>query len=436
MVLKMEPYNLPASGEDQYRVFVLDGVIPKGKILKAFEFKPGDNTVVHHSTVFVDYTGSLKQYDQEDSKPGYNAFEKGGTMEFGSAITIGNWAPGIDVYQYPDNIGFYIQSKADVAIENHYHLSGKETTDQSSVALYFADYSDVSEYASGSIIGNQRLHIKAGETNHTQKIWVYVPVDIKLIDVAPHMHYIGKSVNLEIIEPNGNRKALLRVDDWDLRWQGAYSLREPMLVKQGSIIEGVFTYDNSDDNHDNPNYPAKEMFWGWGSSDEMLEFYLTYVPSSVNDYGKMIGSSFAAFEHFYDADKRIFVNESNLQKVYEEFRKVDVLSDKGQIYLISIVESSLGGQILKQFEADKLKFKNDANFIINHSQLIISESYYSFDESNIIQAGSKAANQAPTLNTTKNCIYPFIQLLLEFANNSLISGVAHVVYTQILRDPT
>lgn len=40
-------------------------------------------------------------------------------------------------------------------------------------------------------------------------------------------------------------------------------------------------------------------------------------------------------------------------------------------------------------------------------------------------------------NTTQpKSIYPFIQLLLEFANNSLISGVAHVVYTQILRDPT
>lgn len=33
-------------------------------------------------------------------------------------------------------------------------------------------------------------------------------------------------------------------------------------------------------------------------------------------------------------------------------------------------------------------------------------------------------------------MYPFIQLLLEFANNSLISGVAHVVYTQLLKDPT
>ena len=31
MVVKMEPYDLPAEGEDQYRVFVLDGVIPKGK---------------------------------------------------------------------------------------------------------------------------------------------------------------------------------------------------------------------------------------------------------------------------------------------------------------------------------------------------------------------------------------------------------------------
>ncbi|XP_067933493.1 uncharacterized protein [Watersipora subatra] len=33
-------------------------------------------------------------------------------------------------------------------------------------------------------------------------------------------------------------------------------------------------------------------------------------------------------------------------------------------------------------------------------------------------------------------IYPFIQLLLEFSNNTLISGVAHVVYTQLLKDPT
>lgn len=40
-----------------------------------------------------------------------------------------------------------------------------------------------------------------------------------------------------------------------------------------------------------------------------------------------------------------------------------------------------------------------------------------------------------SLSDTRD-IYPFIQLLLEFANNSLISGVAHVVYTQILKDPT
>lgn len=33
-------------------------------------------------------------------------------------------------------------------------------------------------------------------------------------------------------------------------------------------------------------------------------------------------------------------------------------------------------------------------------------------------------------------IYPFVQLLLEFSNNALISGVAHVVYTQLLKDPT
>ena len=33
-----------------------------------------------------------------------------------------------------------------------------------------------------------------------------------------------------------------------------------------------------------------------------------------------------------------------------------------------------------------------------------------------------------------NAMYPFIQLILEFANNTLISGVAHVLYSRLLKE--
>ena len=389
----------------------------RGKILKGYEFKAGDNSVVHHTTVFVDYTGKLKKYDQQDPAPGYDAFAKGGTMEFGSAVSIGGWAPGVDPYTYPDGVGFYIEANADVAIENHYHLSGKATTDQSSVALYFADASEVAEYASSSIAGSQRLHIKAGNSQHVEKVWNYVPVDLKLISVLPHMHYIGKSAKLEVITPDGQRKPLLHVNDWDLRWQGVYPLREPMLIKKGSIIEGVFTYDNSDENHDNPYYPAQDMFWGWGSNDEMLEFYLTYVPVSDKDYGKMIGASFAAFEHFYEASKRVKVDESNLEKVYARYRSADLWSDEGQILLISILESCMGDEILRLFEQERGSHAKNPGFIINHAELLTAEAYFSFDQAKLVKAADRAATMLAKLlakdETNWNASFSLGKMLID-----------------------
>jgi hypothetical protein len=35
-------------------------------------------------------------------------------------------------------------------------------------------------------------------------------------------------------------------------------------------------------------------------------------------------------------------------------------------------------------------------------------------------------------DAVSNEIYPFVQLILEFTNNCLISGVAHVVYPRLL----
>ncbi len=416
LILKMEPYDLPASGDDQYRVFVLKNAIPKGKVIKAIDFKPGDKSVVHHTTIFIDYSQKLRQYDAEDEKPGYDAFEKGGTMEFGGAVPVCGWAPGVGPYSYPNNVGFYVEENADLAFENHYHLSGKATTDQSYIGIYFAK-EQPEKYITGSIMGSQRLQIAANDDEYTKTIWTYVPTDIELFDLTPHMHYIGKEATIDVILPNGTKKPLLHIDDWDLRWQSVYTLRELTLIPKGSIITATFKYDNSEDNHDNPYYPPQEMFWGWGSNDEMCEVYFSYVPVNPNDYGKMVVSSFACFEHTYPYTERVEVNEQNLNQIFERYRKVDLWSAEGQKLLISIIESSFSDELLKLMTQQKKKYKTDATYQTNYAHLMVEEAYFSLDERRIYSAGKKAATtlyQVLAKNPKHwNASFTYGKLLLE-----------------------
>lgn len=391
LILKMEPYELPANGDDQYRVFVIKDAIPKGRVIRALDFQAGDQSVVHHSTIFIDYTKTLRTYDAEDPKPGYDAFEKGGTMEFGSAVPVCGWAPGIGPYAYPEGVGFYVEEKADVAFENHYHLSGKASTDQSYIGIYFADQAP-EKYITGSIMGTQKLQIKAGESQFQKQIWTYVPVDIELFDLTPHMHYIGKEVKVDVHLADGGIHPLLHITDWDLRWQSVYTLRELTHIPAGSIITASFVYDNSEDNHDNPYFPPQDMFWGWGSNDEMCEVYFSYIPLRFEDYGKMLTASITSFEHFYPAEKRIEVHADNLQDISEQLAQEDIWSPHGRILLSSIIESGHAQTLLDLLKQQQKTRKNDPTFLVNWAQLMSTEAYFSMDESKINKAGDKAVD--------------------------------------------
>ena len=74
-----------------------------------------------------------------------------------------------------------------------------------------------------------------------------------MVDVSPHMHYLGKSVEVTATLPDGSDRPLIRIDDWDFRWQGAYFYRRPVALPAGSRIDAYFRFDNSDENPFNPS---------------------------------------------------------------------------------------------------------------------------------------------------------------------------------------
>jgi hypothetical protein len=296
------PYEIPAAGDDIYRYFVIPSELTEDKAIVAMDFRPGNPAVVHHCIAYMDRSGVARRIDEKSEAPGFSVFgetydAQGEWFEPNGLDTtsqIAGWAPGTQPYRLPPGVGQHLGAGGDFVLEVHYHLNGKATTDQSALALYFAD-EPVERYSVGMVIGTENIDIPPGEPDYWRHAWMEVPVDVELIDVSPHMHYLGKSAEVSASLPDGSDKELIRINDWDFRWQGAYTYRAPVQLPAGSRIDAFFRFDNSAANPHNPSVPPIRVTEGWRTTDEMCLFYFTVVPRNPDETGRLYEAMAASF---------------------------------------------------------------------------------------------------------------------------------------------
>ncbi|MEM8963374.1 MAG: redoxin domain-containing protein [Acidobacteriota bacterium] len=345
LVLTMsEAYDLPADGEDIYRYFVLPMEMAEDKVVVAMDFKPGDPSVVHHCNYFIDYSGRGRQEDAKDPKPGFSVFGTGGFMSYDGANALGGWAPGVAPYELPDGHGFDLPAGGDIILEVHYHLTGRETRDQSSIAFYFAK-GPVERGVDALFVGTQDVDIPAGDADYWRHLSMEVPAEMQLVDIAPHMHYLGREAIVDAILPDGDVLPLLHVTDWDLRWQGIYSYRKPVTIPAGSRIEGKLRFDNSADNPYNPHSPPERVTWGWGSDEEMAEFYLTILPKDGQAARQLRRAARVSWRQTADGEQAAQAYESNggertTEQWLDQLESTDLWARQGRALLLELSSSN------------------------------------------------------------------------------------------------
>jgi tetratricopeptide (TPR) repeat protein len=83
--------------------------------------------------------------------------------------------------------------------------------------------------------------------------------------------------------PDGNRKWLIRITDWDPSWQGVYHYAAPVFLPRGTVISMRYHYDNSAANVRNPNQPPKQVRNGNQATDEMAHLSLQVLPRGTEE---------------------------------------------------------------------------------------------------------------------------------------------------------
>jgi thiol-disulfide isomerase/thioredoxin len=267
LILKMpEPFQVPAGGKDIIRNFVIPIDVPEGKMVKAFEFRPGNRKVVHHALCFLDISGQGRQWDAHDDGPGYGSTKGGiGILPSGS---LGGWAPGTTPRWLPEGVGRPLMKGSDAILQIHYHPSGKDETDQSEVGVYFDKTPGVKPLG-GFSVENWAIDMPAGEREYKLKGEYTLPVNTTVVGVAPHMHLLGKTMKAWAETPDGKTVPLIDVKEWDFNWQDEYLYRQPVRLPKGTKVKMESVHDNSTSNPANPNSPPKRITWGEGTADEM-----------------------------------------------------------------------------------------------------------------------------------------------------------------------
>jgi len=307
LILKVsKPFTIPAEGPDTYVHFVLPLDLQDEKYIKACQVLPSNRRVAHHGVPILDVSGTARKLAKAHGGDHYPNFGGPGFIPRGF---LPGYAPGVVTrIDHTDDRGYTIGKGIDIVLQMHYHPTGKEETDQPQIGLYFTDKKPKRNPCI-IVLANNDVYIKPGEKSFRRADSFKLPVDFEVRDIWAHMHMIGKEVRAWAELPDGRRRELLHIPDWDFNWQDTYTYKNPFVLPKGTVVRAEFTWDNTADNPRNPNNPPQLITWGEGSTDEMSGLIIGGV--TVKPWDEL-GMWTSVIGHYFEIEGK--ANEAKRQR--------------------------------------------------------------------------------------------------------------------------
>jgi Flp pilus assembly protein TadD len=279
VLIAARPYLVKPGGEDVYRNLVLPTQLSSGAFVRAVEFKTGGSPI-HHAVIRVDRTSASRRRDGQDGHPGFDGMAWESVQDPGGHF-IG-WAPGRGPIVAPDGMPWRLDRGADLVVEVHVIPSDTPLAIQPTVGLFLTTTPPVQTPVTVRM-GSKLIDIPPGERNYVVTDTYELPVPVELLSVYPHAHYLGKEMLVTAVPPGGETRTLIYIKRWDFHWQQDYRYVTPIPLPRGTRLTMRYTYDNSEDNADNPHDPPVRVQTGPRSTDEMAELGLQLMPQSSQD---------------------------------------------------------------------------------------------------------------------------------------------------------
>ena len=331
LLVKMpHAYTLAAGGSDVFRNFVIPIPVTVTHYVKAIEIRPGNKRIVHHANLLIDRTGLSRHLERKDQEPGFpgmnlkvesEIFDPDGYFLF--------WKPGTSSYVEPDGMAWRLDNGTDLVLNMHLQPSGKQEVIQASVGLYFSRNPPTKFPMLIQLEHDNALDIPAGKKDFVITDDFELPLDVDVLGVYPHAHYLGKELEGFATLPDGTRRWLIRIPQWKFNWQAVYRYTQPLFLPKGTILSMRYVYDNSAENVSNPNQPPQRVRAGNRSTDEMGHLWVQVLPRGPQDQRMLLQESWMRqrlkkepgdFTAHYNL-AALLKGQGKIEEAIEEFRR-------------------------------------------------------------------------------------------------------------------
>jgi tetratricopeptide (TPR) repeat protein len=274
-----ESYLLPAGGTDRSRVFVLPIPLEGSRYVRGIEFR-ADNRAIHHANIRIDPTPASHLLDEEDPRPGYDGIILR-SARYPDGHFLG-WTPGQAAPLLPKGLAWTLTPNSHLVVQLHLVPQSTAQLIRPTIALYFTD-EPPARVPVMLRLSNQDIEIPAGSEDHLVTDSFVLPVDIELLAVQPHAHYLARHVLAVATLPDGTSRTLLEIRDWDMHWQHVFRYEQPIALPRGTTVAMRYRYDNSPRNRRKPAGPPAAVRGGQQSREEMGDLWLQAIPRDPRD---------------------------------------------------------------------------------------------------------------------------------------------------------
>ncbi|MBL4821300.1 MAG: hypothetical protein JKY98_09990 [Gammaproteobacteria bacterium] len=281
MIVKSTPYDVVANGQDQWWTprIKFEGLDTE-RWLRAAEFKPSfplGKKVVHHGHATLIPEGESKRY-----------------------VSLARYGVGKSWEMFPEGTGLRVPPKGEVRWSLHYFPAGTDVADNVvEVGLWFYPEDTIPEFESK---GEVMFRVDGLNGGTRAQDLVIPPNSYKALQGShvlqspavihsyrPHMHMRGKVMTMEAIYPDGHKKVLSQVNNYNHNWQLTYIFEDdarPLLPK-GTVLQFTSFYDNTSDNPLNPD-PNQWVVFGQRGVDEMSHAWLGITYLNEEQYAQAV----------------------------------------------------------------------------------------------------------------------------------------------------
>ena len=257
--------DIPPTGVLDYTYESAELAFDEARWVRALQYLPGDESVLHHLMIFV--TGEGEDFWGEERE-----------QETSLRNFLDGYAPGQDLLrEFPPGAGVRIGPGEKLSLQFHYVTNGQSTSDTTRIGLYFHDQPPEREFATAAV--STRFVLPPNDPHFPLRASHRIEHEAVLFGVRARMNFRGKEMKFAYEAPGEPLREIFSVPAYNYGWQPYYRLDEPLRLPAGAVLHVSGAFDNSISNPNNPN-PDAELRFGVESWEEMFTGYFTYYSAN------------------------------------------------------------------------------------------------------------------------------------------------------------